>query len=88
MCSKSYAAQNAAEELAKIKEARSLRRRQGRRYRSKLERYRAELVDLYHAGATFPDLAFWLKSEKRLKTHPTSIMRYMYKLPELERRNG
>lgn len=88
MRNRSYATQNAATELAKIKEARSLRRRQGRRYRSKLERYRVELVDLYHAGATFTDLAFWLKSEKRLKAHPTSIMRYLYQLSELERRDG
>jgi len=88
MHSKSYATRNAAKELERIREARSERRRRGRSYRSKFERYRAELVSLYHEGASFPELAFWLKSEKRLKAHSTSIMRYLYKLPELERRDG
>jgi len=88
MRSDSRALPSAAFELSKIKEARNVRRRSGRRYRSKLEKYRAELVALYSVGASYPDLAFWLKSEKRLKVHPTSVMRYLRQLPEVECRNG
>ena len=79
---------NAAIEISKIKSARSERRRKGREYRSKLDRYRSELVSLYHAGASYEDLSFWLKTTEQVKIHPTSIMRFLRKLPEFESKNG
>ncbi len=69
-------------ELAVVKEHRSLQRR--RQYRkSKLERYRSELVSLYRAGATGQDLATWLRLKHRLKIHRSSISRFLNGLPEL-----
>jgi len=79
---------NAAIEITKIKNARSEKRRKGREYRSKLDRYRSELVSLYQAGASYEDLSFWLRTTEQIKIHPTSIMRFLRKLPELVRRNG
>ncbi len=79
---------NAASEVTKIKRARGERRRKGRNYKSKLDRYRSELVSLYHAGASCEDLAYWLKTQKKVSAHSTTVMRYLYGLPELVRRNG
>ena len=54
------------------------------RYRSsKLTRYRAELVTLRLAGASYRELAFWLRRDHRLRVNPTTIRRYLIQLPEL-----
>ncbi|MFT3742075.1 MAG: hypothetical protein QM752_05305 [Gammaproteobacteria bacterium] len=52
-------------------------------FSSRLDRYRAELVALRRAGASYRELAFWLRKHKRLKSNPTTIMRYLKRLPEL-----
>ena len=69
--------------LNNIRTSRTLARR--RRYtKSKLERYRAELVGLRNAGASLSDLAYWLRKEKRMKVQRTTIQRYLDKLPETQ----
>ena len=61
---------------------RSVARR--RRYRaSKLTRYRAELVTLHRAGASYRELALWLRRDHRLRADPTTIRRYLIQLPEV-----
>jgi IS30 family transposase len=62
------------------------RRAEARRklYRkSRLDRYRAELVAMKRAGASCADLVEWLRVNHRLKIHRSSIDRYLRKLPEL-----
>ena len=55
-----------------------------RRYRaSKLTRYRAELVTLHRAGASYRELGLWLRSDHRLRADPTTIRRYLIQLPEV-----
>ena len=55
-----------------------------RRYRaSKLTRYRAELVALYRAGASYREMALWLRRGHRLRADPTTIRRYLIQLPEV-----
>lgn len=74
--------QEVASALADLKDRRALARKQ--RYRpSKLARFRAELVALRRAGASYRDLAFWLRTEKRLRIDATTIRRYLIQLPEL-----
>jgi len=73
----------AQEELAKIRELRSIARRQPYR-RSRLMRYRAELVALRRAGASYPDLVVWLRTEHRVKVSHTTVMRYLKTLPEFK----
>lgn len=69
-------------ELKAVKERRAMQRR--RRYcKSKLEKYRAELVALHRAGASAQDLVTWIKARHRLKIHRSSIDRYLSHLPEL-----
>ena len=55
-----------------------------KRYRSsKLVRYRAELVTLRQAGASYRELAHWLRRDHRLRVAPTTIRRYLIQLPEV-----
>jgi hypothetical protein len=73
---------NVEAELKEVQELRAMQRR--RKYRrSKLERYRAELVALKQAGASSQDLATWLRMKHRLKIHRSSVDRYLSQLPEL-----
>ena len=54
------------------------------RYRSsKLTRYRAELVILRQAGASYRELAHWLSRDHRLRVNHSTIRRYLIQLPEV-----
>ena len=54
------------------------------RYRSsKLTRYRAEIVTLRLAGASYRELAFWLRRDYRLRVNHSTIRRYLIQLPEV-----
>ena len=62
------------------------RRNEARRklYRkSRLDKYRAELVAMKQAGASCADLVEWLRLNHRCKVNRSSIDRYLRKLPEL-----
>jgi hypothetical protein len=63
------------------------RRAEARRklyHKSRLDRYRSELVAMRRAGASCADLVEWLRVNHRLKIHRSSIDRYLRKLPELK----
>jgi hypothetical protein len=56
-----------------------------RRYRpSRLRRFRAELVALRRAGASYRELAQWLRQAHRRRCDPTTIRRFLVQLPELQ----
>lgn len=64
------------------------RRAEARRklYRkSRLDKYRAELVAMKQAGASCADLVDWLRVNHRCKVNRSSIDRYLKKLPELKK---
>lgn len=70
-------------ELAALRQRKADLRR--KRYRfSKLTRHRAELVELRRAGASYRELAEWLRTKKRRKVDPTTIRRYLLQLPEMQ----
>lgn len=74
-----------ARTLDAIREHRSVARK--RRYRpSKLMRYRAELVALHQAGASYRELAYWLRRDHRLSVNHSTIRRYLIQLPEVAAR--
>jgi len=55
------------------------------RYRhSRLQRYRAELVALRREGASYRELAEWLRRRHRRRVDPTTIRRYLVQLPEMQ----
>lgn len=70
---------------AEVKRIRSLRAEARRKLfrKSRLDRYRAELVAMKQAGASCADLALWLRITHRCKINRSSIDRYLKKLPEL-----
>ena len=74
---------NAQEELERIARRRNLTK-QKKLKQSSLEKYRAELVSLRLAGASFPDLKTWLTMTHHKTVSHTTIMRYLSKLPEMK----
>ena len=69
--------------LDAVRARRRLARR--RRYRrSKLDRYRAELVRLRRLGASYPELALYVWHTHRKRVNQTTVRRYLIKLPEME----
>ena len=70
---------------AEVKRIRALRAEARRKLfrKSRLERYRAELVAMKRIGASCADLAEWLRVTHRCRIHRSSIDRYLKKLPEL-----
>ena len=79
--------QEAASTLQAIRIHRSDARKE-RYKRSKLRRYRNELVALHRMGANYQELAFWLRREHRLRADPSTIRRYLVQLPELAGNEG
>ena len=68
--------------LEAVREHRRLTRR--RRYRrSKLDRYRAELVSLHRIGASYREMSLYVWHEHRRRVDPTTVRRYLMKLPEV-----
>ncbi len=64
------------------------RRKEARRklyHKSRLEKYRSELVALKQAGASCADIVEWLKVAHRCKINRSSVDRYLQNLPELHR---
>ena len=73
---------NLSSKLEAVRERRRLAHRPRYR-RSKLDRYRAELVALHRMGASYRDLAVYLRHEHRKRVDPTTVRRYLIKLPEV-----
>lgn len=70
---------DAAGVLLGIRESRAVRRKRITWGRSKLSKYRAELVLMRNAGAKYADLQFWLRKSKRIKVARSTIMRFLKK---------
>jgi len=73
---------NAQAEVESIRARRAEARRKLYR-KSRLDKYRAELVAMKQAGASCADLAEWLRVNHRCKVNRSSVDRYLRKLPEL-----
>ncbi len=80
--SKNHETFNAHIEIEKIRARRTEARRKLYR-KSRLDKYRAELVAMKQAGASCADLVEWLRVNHRCKVNRSSIDRYLKKLPEL-----
>jgi len=71
-----------SDKLEAVRERRRLARRPRYR-RSKLDRFRAELVALRRMGASYKELSLYVWHEHRRRADPTTIRRYLVKLPEV-----
>lgn len=65
--------------LSKVKEDRAVRRKRRTWQKSKISRFIVELIKLKEAGGSYAKLEFWLRKEKRIKIHRTSIKRALDK---------
>jgi hypothetical protein len=77
---------DAPNELRNIRQHKAVRRRKSYHH-SRLTKLRSELVLLRKEGASFRELALWLRKTKRIKMTHTTIMRYLQRLPEMEDNN-
>ena len=75
---------NAQAEVERIRARRSEARRKLYR-KSRLSKFRAELVAMNQAGASCADLVEWLRVYHRCKVNRSTIDRYLKKLPELSK---
>ena len=73
---------NATAELEKIRKRKMLQKRKSFQC-SRLKKLRTELVLLRKGGASYREIALWLRQTKRIKTTHTTDMRFLEKLPEL-----
>lgn len=77
----------ATEALADIQARRAVTRKAGY-HRSRLDRYRAELVQLHLAGGSLADLQLWLRTKKRTKVERSTIQRFLKRCPEAQQGKG
>ena len=70
---------NAQTEVDRIRARRAEARRKLYR-KSRLDKYRAELVAMKQAGASCADLAEWLRLFHRCKINRSTVARYLEKL--------
>lgn len=73
---------DALNDLQRIREERKLIKRIRYR-RSVLDPYRVELVQLRTAGGSIADLTYWLLHYRGRKVSPSTVARYLSRLPEL-----
>lgn len=78
---------NATTELETLRQYQAIRRKK-QFWHSRLTQHRAELVQLRQAGASYRELALWLRREKRMRFSHTTIARFLEKLPELKKGDG
>ena len=65
--------------LSKIKRDRAVRRKRRVWGKSRINKFMAELLKLKETGASYSDLEFWLRKEKRIKIDRSNIKRAMDK---------
>lgn len=70
---------NAQTVLTAVREQRAVRRRRCTWGKSKLNKYLSELIQLKERGASYADMEYWLRKEKRLKINRSSIKRFLDK---------
>lgn len=69
---------NVQDELAVLqKQTKMIRKRSYSARKSKLDKYKFELLELKKAGASTAELQRWLRSNKRLKVAHSTILRWI-----------
>jgi hypothetical protein len=80
--------QKRQKDLLEIREERSNKQRRKILRVSRLARYRADLVVLRTLGATYGEIALWLKKKKKVTVATTTIIRYLAGLPEIRKNSA
>lgn len=67
-------------ELSALKaQTQSIRKRPYSARRSRLDKYKFELLELHRAGATGAELQRWLRANKRIKVVHSTVLRWLEK---------
>jgi hypothetical protein len=75
-------------DLLEMREERSTKQRRKIRRVSRLARYRADIVVLRKIGATYAEIALWLKKKKKITVATSTVLRYVTGLPEFQRKDA
>jgi len=71
---------NVQKELSKLKaQTKAIRKRSYSVRKSRLDKYKCELLELHSEGATIAELQRWLRKNKQCKMAHTSISRWLEK---------
>jgi dTDP-4-amino-4,6-dideoxygalactose transaminase len=65
-------------EVARLKERTQRRRRIGRYYKSRLDKYRSEILAIRNHGASHTEIQMWLR-ERRIKVARSTVSRWLTK---------
>lgn len=79
--------ENRQKDLLEMREDHAIKKRRIRRI-SRLARYRADLVVLRRIGATYAEIALWLKKKKKVTVSTTTVIRYLAGLPEFRKNSA
>lgn len=74
---------DATTELKKLRDHKRICRKQHYQT-SRLNKHREELIKLMGEGASFREMALWLRSQKRVRVSHTTVMRYMRKFAAIK----
>ena len=67
-------------ELSALKaQTKSMRKRSYSARKSRLDKYKHELLELHQAGATGAELQRWLRANKRIKVAHSTVLRWLEK---------
>lgn len=69
--------------LSQVRVDQAVRRKRRTWGESKINKYIVELIRLREAGGSYAQLAFWLRKEKRIKIHRSSIKRALDKFEQI-----
>ncbi len=70
---------NAQEELENVRKQKLIAKRK-KYVRSRLQQWHKELIEMREAGASYPELALWLRQKKHIKVAHSTVLRYLKKL--------
>lgn len=71
---------NVQSELLELKsQTQSIRKRSYSARKSRLDKYKFQLLELYKAGATGAELQRWLRKNKRIKVAHSTVLRWLEK---------
>lgn len=71
---------NVQSELSALKvQTKVIRKRSYSARKSRLDKYKAPLLELHQAGATCAELQRWLRSNKRVKVSHSTVLRWLEK---------
>jgi hypothetical protein len=74
--------------LSKVRDDLAVRRKRSTWGKSKINKYLVELMKLRESGGSYDQLKYWLRKEKRIKIHKSSIKRALDKFKQIAKQQA